>query len=190
MISRSDIIDSSHFDTSNRHSIRDRTLTLRPDIINSPHFDTSNWHSICDLTLTLKQARKADNGAWVNIDEIQAKEAFRFFMRLLNDAVYGKAARRHAKRLKVLPILERDHQGRWHVHAAIELPPNICPLQFDHLIRECWSRVDWGHDLIFARDNADSGWLDYMLKARQKSGLEAWSDCIVWECCINPIAGA
>src|SRR5271169_1231394 len=42
-------------------------------------FDISHWGPFCDATLTLKQARQADNGAWVKIDEHQCKRAFRLF---------------------------------------------------------------------------------------------------------------
>ena len=88
------------------------------------------------------------------------------------------------------PDLGEAQRWRWHIHAAIELPPHLEPARFDEMIRECWSRVDWGYDRILLRDNADTGWLDYMLKPWQKSGLETWSDCIVWECLHNPIADA
>jgi hypothetical protein len=159
------------------------------DVINSPLFDTSHLPSICDLTLTLKQARLSDNGTWVSLDENKAKDAFRHFLRLINDAVYGKANRRFGKRLGVLPILEKDAEGRLHIHAAIELPKNCDPVWFDETIRKCWSKVHWAYDQICLRENANRRWLDYMLKRRQKAGFEAWSDCIVWEC-INPIVGA
>ena len=162
---------------------------LVSEVTNSALFDTSHWHSICDLTLTFRQGRKADNGTWVRLDENQAKDAFRFFMRLLNQTVYGKAARRHGKQVNVLPVIEKHAHGRWRLHAAIELPALCTQRWFDETIRECWSRVDWGYEVNFVRDNADRGWLDYILKPWQKSGLENWSDCIVWEC-INPIAGA
>ena len=160
------------------------------DFVSSHHFDTSHWHSICDLTLTLKQARKADNSAWVRIDESQCRKSFAVFMHQLDRAVYGNAVRRYDRRVRVIPTLEKDKDGRWHIHAAIELPPHLEAAHFDEMIRECWSRIDWGYDRILVRDNADSGWLDYMLKPWQKSGLETLSDCIVWECLHNPIADA
>ena len=70
-------------------------------------FDVSHWGPFCDVTLALKQARQADNGAWVKIDEHQCKRAFRLFMNRLDHAVYGNAVRRHNKRLRVLPVLEK-----------------------------------------------------------------------------------
>ena len=111
-------------------------------------------------------------------------------MHRLDNAVYGNAARRHGKRVKVLPVVEEDTNGRWHYHAAIELPTHLDGTKFEQLVRDCWSKVDWGYDRILLRDNADRGWLDYILKPRQKSGLEAWSDCINWDSLHNPIADA
>jgi len=59
-------------------------------------------------------------------------------MNLLNKAEYGSLFRHHAKRLRVLPVLEkgevrarssrrweRGTSGRWHIHSAIELPPHF-----------------------------------------------------------------
>ena len=157
-------------------------------------FDTSDWRSIWDLTLTLKQARKTDDGLrWIRTDEYQCREAFRHFMNLLNRAVYGNAYRRNFKKLRVLPILEkaseddrnRQLRGRWHFHAAIEPPTHIEADRFKTLIQECWYKVDWGYCEICVRPNANHRWIDYMLKERQKSAFETWSDCICWEALHN-----
>ena len=159
------------------------------DFSNSHLFDTRDWSSIWDLTLTLKQALKPPDcrdtehrQVWISIDEFQCKKAFRHFMRLLNRAVYGSnAVRRYGKKLRVLPILEKEDYGRWHFHAAMEPPPHIGTERFKALIHVCWNRVDWGYREIMVRPNADRGWIDYMLKDRQKSAFDAWSDCIDWE---------
>ena len=156
-------------------------------------FDTSDWRSIWDLTLTLKQARKTYDGLrWIRADEYQCREAFRHFMNLLNRAVYGNAYRRNGKKLRVLPILEQGDfyaegifgklyfSNRWHFHAAIEPPTHVEPDRFNAIIHECWTKVDWGHREIMVRQNADRGWINYMLKRRQKSAFDAWSDCIDW----------
>jgi hypothetical protein len=160
------------------------------NVAESQHFDTSNWHSICDLTLTLKQGRKADNDAWIKLDENQCRKAFAVFMHRLDNAVYGNATRRHGKRVKILPVIEKAKNGRWHYHAAIELPAHLDAVQFEQMVCDCWSKVDWGYDRILLRDNADRGWLYYMLKPYQKSGLERYSDCIDWESLHNPIVDA
>ena len=73
----------------------------------SHFFDTSSWGEFCDVTLTLKQALQPDRGGWAKIDDYRCRQAFRHFMNLLNRAVYGSAFRRHGKRLRVLPVLEK-----------------------------------------------------------------------------------
>jgi len=101
-------------------------------------FDTSGWGPFCDVTLTLKQARQSERGAWIKVDDYSCRQAFRHFMNLLNREVYGAAFRRHGKRLRVLPVLEkgevhatalrsweRGTSGRWHIHCAIELPSHL-----------------------------------------------------------------
>ena len=169
----------------------------------SHFFDTSNWRPFCDVTLTLKQARQSDRGAWVKLDDYPCRQAFRHFMNLLNRAVYGAAFRRYSKRLRVLPVLEKgevraralrswEHgtSGRWHIHCAIELPSHFDAVCFERLIRSCWAKVEWGHDRILVRDGANAGWINYMLKDRQKSEFDGFLDCIMIESLHNPIADA
>jgi hypothetical protein len=137
------------------------------DVVVSPHFQTSHWPSFCSVTVTMKQARQNDQGAWLKMDEQQCRRAFRFFLKLLNRAVYGTAARR-GKKLRVVPITERQADGRWHYHAAIEVPAHISVLRFDELARQCWGKVDWGRERIEIKDKADQGWIHYMLKSPTK----------------------
>jgi hypothetical protein len=160
--------------------------------------DTRHWRSICDITLTLKQARQGGvprDGAvtpetstfWSHCDELQCKNACRHFLNLLNRAVYGgNAVRRHGKRLRVIPVIEKETDGRWHIHAAIEPPAHLTPEQFHGAINECWSRVDWSYRKNQVGENADGGWIGYMFKPWQKSGLEAWIDCIDLDSLHNP----
>jgi hypothetical protein len=169
----------------------------------SHFFDTSSWREFCDVTLTLKQSRQSGSDAGVKIDDYQCRQAFRHFMNILNRAVYGTAFRRHGKRLRVLPILERGEvrarslrrwergtSGRWHVHCAIELPPHLDAIALENLICVCWAKVEWGHGRVLIRDGANTGWISYMLKDRQKSEFDGFLDCIIIESLHNPIAGA
>jgi hypothetical protein len=169
----------------------------------SHFFDTSSWGAFCDVTLTLKQARQPDSGGWVKIDDYRCRQAFGHFMNLLNRAVYGAAFRRYGKSLRVLPVLEkgevrpralrpcdRGTSGRWHIHCAIELPPHLDGIAIEKLIRDCWANVEWGYSRILVRDGANAGWIDYMLKDRQKSEFDGFVDCIIIESWHNPIADA
>jgi hypothetical protein len=141
-------------------------------------FNTSQWRSITDVTLTLKHSHHGRNGtAWLN--ETWAEKNFAYFMRTLNRKVYGKAYRRFGKQLRVVAVLEKSEYGRFNIHAAIEPPEHLDHSEFETLIKGCWTGTDWGYDEIKVRPGADTGWIDYMLKYRQKDGLENWSDCIL-----------
>ena len=166
-------------------------------------FDTSNWGPFCDVTLTLKQARQSDCGTWVKTDDYSCRQAFRHFMNLLNRAAYGAAFRRHGKRLRVLPVLEKGEvraralrsweggrSARWHIHCAIELPSHFDAVTLEKLIRGCWAKVEWACGRILVRDGANAGWINYMLKDRQKSEFDGFLDCIVIGSLHNPIADA
>jgi hypothetical protein len=120
-------------------------------------------------------------------------------MNLLNRAVYGSAFRRHDKRLRVLPVLERGEvrtralrswergtSGRWHIHCAIELPSHFDAVSLENVIRDCWAKVDWGYGRILVRYGANAGWVNYMLKGRQKSEFDGFLDCIILESVQNP----
>ncbi|MGA9209500.1 MAG: hypothetical protein WB347_16985 [Terriglobales bacterium] len=166
----------------------------------SHFFDTSSWGAFCDVTLTLKQARQPDSGGWLKIDDYRCRQAFRHFMNLLNRAVYGAAFRRYGKRLRVLPVLEkgevraralrswdRGTTGRWHIHCAIELPSHFDGIVLENLIRDCWAKVEWGYGRILVRDGANAGWINYMLKDRQKSEFDGFADCIIIESLHNRV---
>jgi len=179
-------VKSDHFDSAKSH-----------------FFNTRNWGPFCDVTLTLRQARQSDSGAWVKTDDYPCRQAFRHFMNLLNRAAYGAAFRRYGKRLRVLPVLEkgeiRTHAlrswqcggfGRWHIHCAIELPSHLDAVSLEKLVRKCWAKVEWGYGRILVRDGANVGWINYMLKGRQKSQFDGFLDCIIIESLHNPIADA
>jgi hypothetical protein len=166
-------------------------------------FDTSSWGPFCDVTLTLKQGHQSEQGAWIKLDDYPCRQAFRHFMNLLNRAVYGAAFRRYGKRLRVLPVLEkgevhasalrsweRSTSGRWHIHCAIELPSHLDAISLEKLVRHCWAKVELGYGRILIRDGANAGWINYMLKDRQKSAFEGFLDCILIESLHNPIADA
>ena len=114
-------------------------------------------------------------------------------------AVLGAAAvlaafRRYGRSLRVLPVLakgevcaralrswDRGTSGRWHIHRAIELPSHFDGIVLEKLVRECWAKVEWGYGRILVRDGANAGWIDYMLKDRQKSEFDGFFDCIIIE---------
>jgi hypothetical protein len=153
--------------------------------------------------MTLKQARQADNGALVKIDEHQCKRAFQVFINRSTKQFTGMLFAVFNKQLRVLPVLEkgevrsralrpseRGDTGRWHIHCAIELPSHVGAETFERFINDCWAKVDWGYNRVLVRTETERGWIDYMLKARQKLAFDSLLDCIILEALHNPIADA
>ena len=176
-----------------------------PDIGPNPHregllrehlqavFDTKHWRAKVLVTLTLKQAVEIDK-TWVYLTHDTCTREFRQFMKRLNRYVYGNANRRYKKRLRVLPVVEKDKHERWHIHAVLEPPKQITDFQFRQAIKKCWvgknekSKNIWAYRETDIKFDANEGAVKYLLKFRQKSGLEAWSDSIDWYSFYNPIA--
>lgn len=155
----------------------------------SQQLNTERWGTVCDVTLTLRQAQKS-KGIWVRLDEYACRAAFRHFMNFLNRAAHGYAFQRFGKRIRVIPVLEKELQGRWHYHAAMELPSHLDAVEFEQLIQGCWEKVHWGYPRTLVRDNANQRWVKYMLKPSQKTVFDDCADCIDWENLHNPIADA
>jgi hypothetical protein len=90
-------------------------------------------------------------------------------------------------RARALRPCERGTSGRWHIHCAIELPSHFDAVALERLIRVCWSKVEWACGQILVRDNANAGWIDYMLKGRQKSTFDGFFDCVIVESFYNRV---
>ena len=148
--------------------------------------DTSHWRSVVGLTLNLKQTVVTPSGGFVRIDELTAKKAFRHYMKLLNRRIYKAAYRHHGKQLRVIPILEKSADGRWHYHAAIEPPWFMDANRFGDIAMDVWLQTPLGYGHGEISIDADAGWFAYMAKFRSKSGLEYYYDCIDTEAFHNP----
>lgn len=168
------------FRSSTADAGRAPTQRLQAAVLNSAQVDTSRWSSICAITLTLKQARQQD-GYWFYADERECSRAFRNFTNRLNRKVYGASFRQGKKRLRIIAALEKGADRRFHYHIAIEPPLHLSPEDFAAYVRHCWAQVDWAYKRKSIEFGANKGWVYYMLKLRQKSGLEAWSDCLDWQ---------
>jgi hypothetical protein len=148
--------------------------------------DTSKWGSTLALTLNLKQGRRSECGRLVWLDEYECRKTFAQFMNRLNRATYKNAHKRRGKRLRVVGVLEKGDDGRWHFHVAVECPDHLSQQQFRLLIDNCWSTLDWSYGLHVQPVYDQVGWTKYMLKLRQKSGLASWGDAIDLDSTHNP----
>jgi hypothetical protein len=132
------------------------------------------------VTLTLKK-RVGGN----IIDQIKASTNFRHFRNRLNHAVLGSRAKRHGAQLRLVAVIETSADNRLHYHCIIDRPYYCSFETFSAIVREQWSKTDFGYNQIDIQDQADAGWTDYILKPRQKHSL---LDSIDWDNC-HLIAG-
>ena len=160
------------------------TLQEKTALIKLCH--TSHWRSSVGLTLNLKQSAVTTSGGVVRLDELTAKKAFRHYMNVLNRRIYNSAFRKHGKRPRVIPILEKSEEGRWHYHAAIEPAQFMDPNSFGEIAMDVWRQTSLGYGHGEITIDVDAGWIAYMAKLRGKSGLEAYTDCIDTDAFYNP----
>ena len=165
--------------TNSAPKITSATEPYRNQLLQSQirkYFDTKNWYSLVAVTFSVKQGIR-EHGYMFYGDQETYTKAFDRFMRRLNRAVYGNAARRFDRRLRVVAVVEKDTHGRWHIHAAIEPPEHMSERKFRSAILRYWPTKNvWAYRENRITFDADAGWIDYLLKLRQKSGLEAWSE--------------
>jgi hypothetical protein len=132
-----------------------------------------NWISPVALTLTLKQ--RAFNRS---MDEIQASVTIRHFMNRLNRSIFGNASKRYQKGLQVVPVIEHGVDKRYHIHAIIDRPGRLEPLDFELKVREAWQDTDFGYYHIHMEPVRDDGWAHYITKFSQKPDYDL---SINWE---------
>lgn len=104
----------------------------------------------------------------VPITTDSAAQNFRHFTNVLNQRVYGSAAQRHGKRLPVIPVLEGSALKRLHYHALIDCPRDDLLATFPSLIVRTWMATQWGYNENQVIPSADTGWINYMTKLRDK----------------------
>ena len=134
-----------------------------------------NFGNATAVTLTM---RKRVGGRVA--DEIVASENLLHFRNRLNQAVLGSRAKRYGAKLLMVAVREMSADHRLHYHCIIDRPYHCSLERFSHIIREQWSKTDFGYHQIDIQDQADTGWTDYILKQRQKSSL---LDSIDWANC-------
>lgn len=127
------------------------------------------------VTLTMKKRA----GARV-ADDIIASANLRLFRVRLETRVLGRAAKVHGKRLRMVCVLEMSADHRLHYHCIFERPYHYSFERFEAIIRDQWSKTDFGYHQVDVQDRSDAGWTDYLLKLRQKRSL---LDSIDWTNC-------
>ena len=148
--------------------------------------DISPWNDPFAVTLTARRVTRtcADSGTRHFVGREQYAQNLRHFLNVLNKRVYGNAAQRGMKRLRVIPVFEQHQSGRYHLHLAIDRPPHVDEPTFTSMISETWHKTSLGYRNIKVVPHADSGWIGYILKRRSKNG--PLTDAIDWASFHNP----
>lgn len=121
------------------------------------------WIEPVAISLTMKQ-RVFDQ----KIDMYFASANFRHFMNRLNRKVFGNAAHRFGRGLKVLPVQEHNELVRLHYHGVIDKPQRMSFDEFRDAINAAWQRTAWGYKQTAIEPIRNDGWHEYLAKLRQK----------------------
>ena len=137
----------------------------------------AEWKNPTAITLTMKKGQYF-NHIYVALDEIMCSRNLRFCLNRLNQKLLGNARRK--SRIKTVAVLERDRDGRFHYHLAIDRPSFVFEDEFYHELCRCWEKTIWKRKLVDERVSADDGWISYIMKLRSKA---EYSESIDWPNC-------
>lgn len=132
-----------------------------------------------NVTLTEKQHV---NQFW--IDDTRSSQNFRYFRNILNRNVFGNAAERFGRHLKIVVIREEDMVTRHHIHCVIETPKDWDTPTFTKTIERAWHNTEFGYASVHTKrpesEQETVGWLAYILKHKTK---KVFADAIDWDNC-------
>lgn len=114
-------------------------------------------------------------------DLITASANCRHFLNRLNAKSLGAAAKRYGKKLKTFAVIEQNAEGRLHYHMILDRPAHIAAEHLSALIREEWTKTDFGYRQVDVQNMYSDGWVSYILKSRQKNDCQLdhidWNNC-------------
>ena len=140
----------------------------------------NGWNALHAVTLTMKQGVSVEDRygrTTIRLTRERASQNLGHFLNLLNKRVNGKAHTKFNVRIPVIPILEGGSGSRLHYHLMIDCPRDDLKPVYPQLIQSLWARTQWGYDQIDIQADADSGWINYISKLRDKPSFE---DSIDW----------
>lgn len=118
------------------------------------------------LSLTFKDRVGTE---WLSTEV--AEKTVHHYLRRINRVGRGKRMSCVALPLRTLAIREGGigkTMKRLHYHLQIEVPPATTAAAFATRCCDVWRRLDWGGRECYATRVTDDGWMDYMLKLRDK----------------------
>ena len=145
----------------------------------------NGWNNVIAVTLSFRQSRtfpitREQRKALGNVPEYfcgpmserldydKCTQNLRHFMNVINSKVYGNVFKRYGKRLRFIAVIEGGRGKRLHCHAAIDCPEDFDLDNFQALIKGVWEKTHWGYHEVKLVADSDHGWLDYMMKLRDK----------------------
>ncbi|ARQ77393.1 hypothetical protein BRW84_01210 [Oxalobacter formigenes OXCC13] len=134
-------------------------------------YKNTDW---CDVTLSLKPYIFQEWGDYERLSHDEASKFIKELLKRLNIKVYGKAYRRHGKKLLCIPVIEANKMGRLHIHMFLSIPDymqydldEFCVLVLDTAKELRWCESD-KHAQNLVRHHKGiqdvDGWVSYILK--------------------------
>ena len=130
-----------------------------------------SWSNPFAVTLNLKQAcaiETANGRSSIPLTDQVAAQNLRHFLNRLGKCYLGNAARRHGKKLPIIPVLEGGNGHRLHYHLIIDLPVSVTLDEVYPLFVTEWTKTDWGYGQVHIQPCRDEGWLNYITKLKSK----------------------
>lgn len=99
------------------------------------------------VTLTCKQVLPLPGGGVEKLTHGKVSKAIGVFLKHLNTDLYGKAYRRHGRKLLVVPAIEEGRSGRLHAHLLLERRPHskFTDQEFVAHAARLWRSLQWSH---------------------------------------------
>lgn len=129
--------------------------------------DADQYTHAVTLTLKPKISVMTDKGLYFQtLTTSEAQKNFAHFIKRLNCALFGNAAKRYGKSVTVLPVLEANGQAQLlHYHCAMgQFPDHLPPAAIPQCIANAWHQTPFGHDHVHTQRIRDAGWGEYMGK--------------------------
>lgn len=143
--------------------------------------DLHKWDRPYAVTLTFKQKiafKKPSLGEDVYINPDIAAQNVSYFFHLLDRSSFGNHAARFDKFVHRFSVCEHTDAKNLHYHMAVNRPLLIADESFRFKIKKCWSKTIWGDVQMDIQSSANNGWIEYMMKPRDKADYQASVDIL------------
>lgn len=139
------------------------------------------WENPYAVTLTLKQSialKKLNFGQTIQITPDIAAQNVNYFLYTLDRSSFGNQATRYDKQVDCFSVFEQSDSKDLHYHMAMNRPAHITDAAFRFKIRKCWTKTIWGNRQMDIQSSADNGWIEYMMKPKDKEDYQVSVDLL------------